>query len=166
MNQTSTCFASDVLIIGAGAAGLTLALCLAEAGIEVIIVSKSDLNEGSTRYAQGGMAAVLDAADSFDAHIQDTLIAGQGLCHPDIVEMVVHQAPSVVDWLLKQGVLFSTESANKLHLHQEGGHSFRRIIHAADATGKAISKALTQKVEAHPLIKRFEHHLAIDFQNV
>ncbi|MBT5293337.1 MAG: L-aspartate oxidase [Cellvibrionales bacterium] len=170
----STIHQYDVVVIGSGAAGLTLALALAEKA-NVAVISKSQLSEGSTYYAQGGIAAVLDAADSIDAHCADTLAAGAGLCHEDAVRFTVERSKQAIEWLIEQGVAFTREkkpdskkgdlydeSSNDYHLAREGGHSSRRIIHAADATGKAVSETLVERLYEHPSIKTFEHHVAID----
>lgn len=155
----------DVLIIGSGAAGLSLALRLAEK-TRVAVLSKTALTESNTLYAQGGISAVVDAEDSIESHIQDTLNAGGGLCDADIVRLVVSQGKDCIEWLLQQGVPFteveSESGAHHLHLTREGGHSHRRVVHAADATGQAIETSLEQQVRAHPEIELFEHHNAID----
>lgn len=162
----------DVVVIGSGAAGLTLSLALAEQA-SVAIISKSELSEGSTYYAQGGIAAVLDAADSIDAHTADTLVAGAGLCHEDAVRFTVERSREAIEWLITQGVAFTresnqspkdryNESNNDYHLAREGGHSSRRIIHAADATGKAVSETLVERLQEHRSIVTYEHHVAID----
>jgi L-aspartate oxidase len=156
----------DVLIIGSGAAGLSLAIKLADHA-NVAVLSKNALNEGATLYAQGGLSAVLDEHDTIESHIEDTLVTGVGLCDPDIVRLVVEQAHKSVEWLVNQGVDFtrSDEEAgldSPFHLHKEGGHSHRRIIHAADATGKEIETTLESRVRAHPNIALFEHHIAVD----
>ena len=132
----------DVLVIGSGAAGLTLALNLANYA-KVALLSKSAANEGSTWFAQGGIAAVLDDQDSIDAHVADTLIAGSGLCHEDAVRFTVERSKGAIQWLIDQGVSFTKESGKEdYHLTQEGGHSHRRIIHSADATGQAVHSTL------------------------
>lgn len=157
----------DVLIIGSGAAGLSLALKLADHA-DVAVLSKEELIEGATLYAQGGVSAVLDEHDSIQSHVEDTLQAGAGLCDPDIVRFVVERASKSVDWLVGQGVDFTktkedeTGSNSTFHLHKEGGHSHRRIIHAADATGKEIETTLEARVRAHSNIDLFEHHIAVD----
>lgn len=165
----------DVLVIGGGAAGLSLALKIAEF-TKVTILSKSSLRQGSTYYAQGGIAAVLDTQDSEISHVEDTLLAGAGLCHRDIVEYAVSRGPECIEWLMQQGVQFSLldkghehESASNnastfsdFHLTQEGGHSHRRVIHAADATGKAIFKSLSEKVLANTNIRVLTNTVAID----
>jgi L-aspartate oxidase len=160
----------DVVIIGSGAAGLTLALSL-EKKLKVAIISKSKLFEGSTYYAQGGIAAVLDASDSIDAHCEDTLIAGGGLCHEDSVRFTIKNSREAIEWLISQGVEFTRENtegykldekSNDYHLAREGGHSSRRIIHAADATGKAVSETLINKVNSSKNIIKFENHVAVD----
>ena len=156
----------DILIIGSGAAGLSLALKLADQS-SVAILSKNALIEGATLYAQGGVSAALDKHDSIESHVQDTLITGVGLCNPEIVRFVVERAQESIDWLVNMGVDFtrSNESAkttSPFHLHKEGGHSHRRVIHAADATGKAIETTLESRVRKHKNIELFEHHVAVD----
>lgn len=156
----------DVLIIGSGAAGLTLALNLA-ASADVIILSKSEVNEGSTFYAQGGIAAVFDENDSIDSHVADTLVAGAGICDPDIVRFTAENAKASLNWLIEQGVAFdlepdSSEDETRYHLTREGGHSHRRILHSADATGQAIQTTLVDRVKQHPRIRIFERYNAID----
>ncbi len=161
--QKRAVHAPDVLIIGGGAAGLTLALQLA-ARLRVAIVCKGPVNESSTYYAQGGIAAVLDAGDSVDKHVADTLSAGAGLCHEDVVRYTVENSTDAIDWLIGQGVAFTQDKSGpaKYHLTREGGHSHRRIIHAADATGKAISETLTAKARHHPNISFLPNRVAID----
>ncbi len=162
MNQQNNC---DVLIIGSGAAGLTLALHLAK-NADVVILSKSHLNESSTFYAQGGIAAVFDENDSIEAHVTDTLIAGAGLCDKQAVQYTAESAKACLNWLIEQGVAFDKEATSKgeekYHLTREGGHSHRRILHAADATGKVIQTTLTQRVKQHSRIRVFERYNAID----
>lgn len=156
----------DVLIIGSGGAGLSLALKLAD-HCQVAVLSKFALTEGSTFYAQGGISAVLDSQEtSIESHIQDTIISGAGLCDPAIVRLTVEYGKKSIDFLHQQGMEFS-ERQNKqgeteLHLNQEGGHSERRIVHHADATGKALSLSLIDKATLHPDITLLEHHNAID----
>ena len=155
----------DVLIIGSGASGLSLALRLAE-HTRVAVLSKVALAEGSTLYAQGGISAVLDAQDSLESHIQDTLVAGAGLCDPAIVRLVVSQGKACIDWLLERDVPFTEELSEggtyQLHLTREGGHTHRRVVHAADATGKAIATSLEKHAREHPNIDVFEHHNVVD----
>ena len=156
----------DILIIGSGAAGLSLALKLADQS-SVAILSKNALIEGATLYAQGGVSAALDKHDSIESHVQDTLITGVGLCNPKIVRFVVERAQESIDWLVNMGVDFtrSNESAkttSPFHLHKEGGHSHRRVIHVADSTGKAIETTLESRVRKHKNITLFEHHVAVD----
>ena len=154
----------DVLIIGSGASGLSLALKLADTA-RVAVLSKISLVSGSTFYAQGGISAVLDESDSLESHIEDTLIAGAGLCNEDIVRLTVALGKQSIDWLLKQGVIFTEEKPGELHLNREGGHSHRRIVHATDATGKAMSLSLIERAREHPNISLLENHNVIDLIN-
>lgn len=152
----------DVLVIGGGAAGLSLALRLAD-NHRICLISKGILTEGSTLYAQGGIAAVLGDNDSLDSHIADTIDAGAGLCEPDAVRFTVEHAKESIQWLIEQGIHFTeNDDGNSLHLTREGGHSHRRVIHATDATGHAVETTLEQKVRAHPNIHIHEHHIAVD----
>lgn len=153
----------DTLIIGSGLAGLTLALKLADRQ-KVLVVTKKSLLEGASAWAQGGIAAVLSLEDTLAEHIQDTLTAGGGLCDVATVQHVIAQGQSSIDWLVKQGVPFTRDSKTDTgyHLTREGGHSHRRVIHAADATGFAVLQTLAAKVLAHPNISIFEHTIAID----
>jgi len=163
--QPSSEFVSDVLIIGSGAAGLSLALRLAD-HCSVTVLSKGPLNEGSTFYAQGGIAAVFDETDSISSHVDDTLIAGAGLCDKEAVEFIAGNARHCVQWLIDQGVLFDTEtnasSEERYHLTREGGHSHRRILHSADATGKEVETTLVGKARNHPNICVKERYNAVD----
>ena len=154
--------AFDVLILGSGAAGLSVALRILEAQpkTRVAVLAKAELTEGSTMYAQGGIAAVLDTSDSFASHIEDTLDAGAGLCDRETVRYVVEHAQEGISWLIGRGVTFDKEGA-AYHLTREGGHSHRRIIHAADATGRAVQTTLTDAVKASGA-HLLEHHIAID----
>ncbi|TLU59905.1 L-aspartate oxidase [Thalassotalea litorea] len=162
MNQQHNC---DVLIIGSGAAGLTLALNLAQKA-DVILLSKGPIHEGSTYYAQGGIAAVFDEKDTIDAHVQDTLVAGGGICDEEMVRFTAEQAKSSMQWLIEQGVQFdqrqSASGDTEFHLTREGGHSHRRILHAADATGHAVQTTLVDRVRQHSRIRIFERCNAID----
>ena len=155
----------DVLIIGSGAAGLSLALRLAEHS-SVIVLSKGPISEGSTFYAQGGIAAVLGETDRIESHIDDTLIAGAGICDRQAVSFVASNAKHCVQWLIDQGVLFDTQvQANgeeSYHLTREGGHSHRRILHAADATGREVENTLVSKAINHPNIRILERSNAVD----
>ncbi|NEG93524.1 L-aspartate oxidase [Leclercia adecarboxylata] len=155
----------DVLIIGSGAAGLSLALRLASHQ-KVIVLSKGPINEGSTFYAQGGIAAVFDETDSIDSHVEDTLIAGGGIVDKHAAEFVASNARHCVQWLIDQGVLFDTHvQANgeeSYHLTREGGHSHRRILHAADATGKEVETTLVSQALSHPNIQVLERSNAVD----
>jgi L-aspartate oxidase len=156
---------TDVLIVGGGVAGLSLALRLADAA-RVTVLAKADLTQGSSLYAQGGVAAVLNDGDSYEAHVEDTLQAGGGLCHRDAVELTVRHGPAAIRWLIDQGVGFTCETGADgrphYHLTREGGHSHRRVIHAADATGKAMETTLAARVRAHPRITVLENHIAVD----
>ncbi|MBT3620308.1 MAG: L-aspartate oxidase [Porticoccaceae bacterium] len=155
-------FLYDVLIIGSGAAGLTSALQL-DKHLRVALISKVSLQGGASWLAQGGIAAVFDENDSADAHVADTLIAGAGLCHEDSVRFVVENGPDAVRWLIEQGVAFTRENDQQnYHLTQEGGHSHRRILHTADATGKEVTGTLVEQVIAAENIDIFEQHCAVD----
>jgi len=153
----------DVAIVGSGLAGLSVALHLAQTR-KVAIISKRTLLDGASSWAQGGIAAVLDSGDSHDQHIDDTLVAGAGLCDEGATRAIVEGGRAAIEWLIEQGVPFTRDETAELgfHLTREGGHSQRRIIHAADATGHAVQVTLEQKVRAHPNIALFEHHVAID----
>ena len=154
----------DVLIIGSGAAGNSLALQLPKT-MSVGLISKTELHEGSTYYAQGGISAVLSKIDSIDQHVEDTMEAGAGLCKENIVKVVAQDSKEIIEWLLKQGVKFTKNesgSRDKLHLTKEGGHTYPRIVHAADKTGEAIQDSLINKVKKQSNIELFTHHVAID----
>jgi L-aspartate oxidase len=150
----------DVLIVGSGAAGLTAALNLA-ADKKVGVIAKGALGEGATNWAQGGIAAVLEEGDTFDAHVNDTMIAGAGLNDRKVVEYVVGEAPAAIARLIELGVPFATEGET-LHLTREGGHSHRRIVHVADATGRAVQQALETAAAKQPNITLIPHMVAID----
>jgi len=156
-------YRSDFLVIGSGLAGLSYALKVAPHGT-VNLVTKRGIMDTSTRQAQGGIAAVLSPEDSFDLHVKDTLEAGDGLCHPDIVELVVHQGPERIRELIEMGAHFDLRSmsADSYDLTREGGHSKRRIIHAHDMTGEEVERILVNRVLEHPNIKVFENHIAVD----
>ncbi|TCM67809.1 L-aspartate oxidase [Acinetobacter calcoaceticus] len=158
LNKTH-CF--DVIIVGSGGAGLSLALSL-PAHFNIAVLAKSHLTDASTYYAQGGVAAVLDQTDSIQQHIDDTMIAGVQLCELEAVQQTVLGGKASVDFLLQQGVAFTLDQDQQLHLTREGGHSQRRIIHAADATGKAISTTLVQRAQEKSNIQIFENFIAID----
>ena len=156
----------DVLIVGSGLAGLTAALHLADKR-NVAVLTKRRIPDGASSWAQGGIAAVLSEDDSTDDHVRDTLIAGAGLCDEAVTRYVVEHAREAIDWLIEAGVPFtrdeeSTSAYQGYHLTREGGHSFRRIIHAADATGYAVQQTLIKKVAAHPRVRILENHVAID----
>ncbi len=155
----------DVLIIGSGVAGLSLALRLADTH-KVAILSKVSLTEGSSRYAQGGVAAVIDKDDSINLHVDDTFDAGAQMCDKDIVAMVARKSSTCIDWLQNLGVEFTKDldrhGNERLHLTREGGHSQRRIAHVDDATGKEIIYKLVELVKSNKNIDIFEHHIVID----
>ena len=154
----------DVLIVGSGAAGLSLALRL-PSNVRIGLVSKRELEEGNTLYAQGGISAVLDARDSVDSHVQDTLDAGAGLCDESVVRLVVEQGPENIRWLFEEGVEFTRTPVtgnSGYHLTREGGHSHRRVVHAADATGHAVETTLVRQLDTHPNVSVFEHCIAVD----
>lgn len=151
----------DFLVIGGGIAGLTYARKVAEFG-SVGILFKKDTAVSSTLWAQGGIAAVNQPDDSFELHIDDTLTCGAGLCHPDVVKIVVTEGPERVHELITLGAHFDTTAQGGFHLHQEGGHSRRRIFHTGDATGFEIHRALLQAVHNHPNIELLAYASAID----
>jgi L-aspartate oxidase len=152
----------DVLIIGSGLAGLTMALQVANSKT-VCLVSKRAVSDSASSWAQGGIAAVLNSEDTIEEHVQDTLVAGAGLCDVEITRMVASKAREAIDWLIKQGVEFTRENDDSgYHLTREGGHSQRRIIHVADATGQAVQKTLAQRVREHSNITLLENHIAVD----
>ena len=154
----------DVLIVGSGAAGLALALSLTET-ISVAVISKGDLTQGSTYYAQGGMAAVLDENDTIESHVADTLAAGAGLCREEAVRYTVENSRAAVDWLIAKGVKFDLRDktgSEEFHLTMEGGHSHRRVIHSADATGRAISDVLVENTLAAKNVTIYPHRVAVD----
>ena len=156
---------TDYVVVGSGIAGLTFALSVAESGRVVVITKKNDA-ESATNMAQGGIAAVVDDADSFVSHVEDTLEAGEGLCDREAVEIAVRGGPTAVARLIEWGTDFTTEQsgggAPAFALGQEGGHSARRIIHASDMTGKEIENSLLSAINSHPNIEVLEDHLALD----
>lgn len=153
----------DVLILGSGLAGLSVALRLADR-FSVALITKRSLSDGATNWAQGGIAAVLDPADNIDAHVADTFDAGAGLCNAQATRFVVEHGREAIEWLIAQGVPFTRDAQGGFgyHLTREGGHSHRRIVHAADATGAAVQRTLIGRVRAHPGITVFERHIAVD----
>jgi L-aspartate oxidase len=154
---------TQVLILGGGIAGLSIALRLAGSGRKIAVLAKRVLTEGSSRYAQGGIAAAMESPDSIESHVEDTLQAGAGLCDEAAVRFVTENARTEIEWLLEQGTAFTRDEADQnLHLTQEGGHSQRRVVHASDATGAEVMRALEEKVRACPDIEIRDHCIAID----
>lgn len=156
----------DAVVVGTGAAGMSLALHLPKS-FKIALLTKTSLNQGSTYWAQGGMAAVIDAGDTVESHVADTLVAGAGLCDLDAVTFTVARSGQVVEWLVSMGVNFDRLESNTgepkaFHLTREGGHSHRRILHAADATGKAISRTLSARVSEAENIDVLTHRVAVD----
>ncbi|HUR89411.1 MAG TPA: L-aspartate oxidase [Ramlibacter sp.] len=150
----------DVIIVGSGLAGLTAAMQLAPTH-RVAIITKRAMNDGSSGWAQGGIAAVMAEDDSFQSHVDDTLVAGAGLSQVDATKFVVEHAPETIDWLVQLGVPFSQEDGH-LHLTREGGHSARRIVHVTDATGAAVQQTLIEHVKRTPNVTIFERHMLVD----
>ncbi|WP_028312374.1 L-aspartate oxidase [Derxia gummosa] len=159
----NTQYSFDVVVVGSGLAGLSVALHLA-AHRKVAVVTKQALLDGASNWAQGGIAAVLDAGDSIDDHVRDTLVAGAGLCDEAATRFIVEHGKSAIAWLIRLGVPFTRDATTEFgyHLTREGGHSHRRIIHAADATGHAVQVTLEQLVRNQPNITLFEHHMGVD----
>ena len=151
----------DVLVIGSGAAGLSAALTLAPE-LRVGVLAKGDISAGSTAWAQGGIAAVLEPGDTFESHIEDTIVAGAGLNRREAVEFVVENAPGAIERLAGLGVPFNPGAEERWHLTREGGHSHRRIVHVADATGRAVQQALEKAAAGHPNITLIPNMAAID----
>lgn len=156
----------DVLILGSGLGGMTIALQLAD-HLKVGLITKRALRDGGSGWAQGGIAAVLDDSDSIELHIRDTQVAGAGLCDLDATRYIIENSKDAIDWLIKMGVPFTKDESGETsyhgyHLTREGGHSHRRIIHAADATGAAVIDTLAIKVAGHPNITLLEEHIAVD----
>ena len=151
----STDFSCDVLIVGSGAAGLSLALSISNHA-KVIVLSKTSIEENATYYAQGGISAVVDESDSLNSHVEDTILAGDGLCDKSTVEFIVGRAKDRVEWLSKKGVQFtkrrSKSGKDEYHLSQEGGHSIRRVVHAADRTGRAIENTLVEQFKSQEIL--------------
>jgi L-aspartate oxidase len=152
--------AFDVVVLGSGLAGQSVALRLAD-HCQVAVITKRSIEDSATAWAQGGIAAVLDDTDSVEAHIKDTFTAGAGLCDPTATRYVVEHGREAIDWLIAQGVPF-TRGSSGYHLTREGGHSHRRVIHVADATGAAVQQTLNEKVRAHPNITVLERHIVVD----
>jgi len=151
----------DFLVLGSGSAGLSFALEVSRQG-RVALITKKDRTDSNTNWAQGGIAGVMGADDNAELHVQDTLIAGAGLCHEDAVRVLVHEGPDRIRELMQFGANFNRDSSGELSLGREGGHSRRRIIHTADLTGKEVERTLVEATRTHPNITVLEHHYAID----
>ena len=151
----------DVLVLGSGIAGLSFALEAARHG-RVLVVTKREILEANTRYAQGGVSSVLGADDTFGEHVDDTLVAGAGLCKPNVVKLCVEEGPAAVRRLAEWGVSFDRGDDGDYDLGREGGHSKRRVLHSGDITGAEIQRALTEGVRSHPNIEVLEHHHGVD----
>lgn len=156
----------DVIVVGSGIAGLSVALRLADKGHTVGIITKKNSAESNTNYAQGGIAAVTSNSDEIDIHVEDTLKAGDGLCDRPVVEEILRDGPKGINALIEKGVNFSLLEDGRISLGKEGGHSKRRILHVKDMTGKAIEKALLHAVEINPLIETLEHYFALELITV
>ncbi|MCA9626077.1 MAG: L-aspartate oxidase [Myxococcales bacterium] len=152
---------TDFLVLGSGVAGLSFALRAAEHG-EVLVVTKRTVNDSATSWAQGGVAAVLSPEDSFERHVEDTLVAGGGLCHQVVVDLCVEEAPGAMRWLIDLGASFDAGDDGELDLGREGGHTERRVVHSKDATGKEIQRALWERAKAHPNIRFLDWHMGVD----
>ena len=151
----------DFLVIGSGLGGLSFALKAAEHG-SVCLISKAEMDETNTRLAQGGIAAVTYEPDSYEKHVEDTLVAGDHLCNEEVVKMVVREAPDQISELIHWGTKFDKQSSGKYDLAREGGHSEHRILHHKDNTGQEIQRALSVQVRKHPKIELLENHFAVD----
>lgn len=162
--QEGRCYEFDVLVIGTGIAGLyyCLQLLKLQPKAKIALISKAELTECNSRYAQGGIAAAVSTTDSPEMHIQDTLLAGDGLCYPPAVELIIRQAPAAIDELLSYSINFTREPSGELSLAQEGGHSQRRILNCGDKTGLTLIDTLSQQIKNHPNIHVFEHHIAVN----
>ncbi len=161
LNTTEDPTAFDAIVIGSGAAGLSAALNLPKHW-RIALVSKGPADAGSTAWAQGGLSAALDAGDSIESHVRDTLDAGAGLGRPEVVDAIAAQAPEVARWLAELGVPFTRDADNHYHLTREGGHRHRRVLHVADSTGRAIQDALQQAAASHPGIRWLTDRVAVD----
>ncbi|MFN7707964.1 MAG: FAD-dependent oxidoreductase, partial [Sphingobacteriia bacterium] len=153
---------TDYLVIGSGVAGLSFALKAAETGKQVLIITKKQKQQSNTWWAQGGIAGVFGSEDSLEQHVQDTLIAGDGLCDEAVVRMVVTEGPRRIQELMDWGAEFDRNQDGSLMLGREGGHSAHRILHHQDATGAEIARALLRAVEQHPNIRLTEQYFALD----
>jgi L-aspartate oxidase len=154
-------YSCDFLVIGSGIAGLSYALKVADTG-KVILISKASLDDTNTSYAQGGIASVMYDPDTFEKHVQDTLVCGDGLCNEEVVRMIVSEAPAQISQLMQWGVKFDRKPNGQYDLAREGGHSEHRILHHKDNTGYEIQRALSQKVRQHPNIQVFENYFAVE----
>ena len=164
LSQQGQTFEFDVLVIGTGLAGLQYCLQLLsmQPRVKIALISKAEATECNSRYAQGGIAAAFSAEDSLESHVEDTLMAGDGLCYPPAVEFIIRQGPETIKQLNQYSVHFKKDANGEFNLAQEGGHSHRRIFNCGDQTGLSITQTMNQLTRQHEQIHFFEHHVAVN----